>query len=239
MNPSFMDSFKKTHNYLKETQSLLDDYILEVEDRVIESINGDQISYKINQIQSLNNPKAYLYHLLKPYGFTDWNEITLLLEAQTGKQISSPTHRLIKNRQQLILSKLETPLPVFISIDSSQTVVEIPGHSIALIMELTNSKVSTSTDVIQLDFESLKFPLTLRQWNEGDYFYPTGMQGKKKLSKFFKDEKLSLIDKEKVLILCSDDQVVWIVGKRADNRFMVTDQKGEFIKISIEVNAYS
>jgi len=65
------------------------------------------------------------------------------------------------------------------------------------------------------------------------------MQGKKKLSKFFKDEKLSLIDKEKVLILCSDDQVVWIVGKRADNRFMVTDQKGEFIKISIEVNAYS
>ena len=239
MNPSFMDSFKKTHNYLKETQSLLDDYILEVEDRVIESINGDQISYKINQIQSLNNPKAYLYHLLKPYGFTDWNEITLLLEAQTGKQISSPTHRLIKNRQQLILSKLETQLPVFISIDSSQTLVEIPGHSIALKMELTNSKVSTSTDVIQLDFESLKFPLTLRQWNEGDYFYPTGMQGKKKLSKFFKDEKFSLIDKEKVLILCSGEQVVWVVGKRADNRFMVNDQTSKFIKISIEVNAYS
>tara|TARA_B100000767_G_C19608091_1_gene468673 strand:+ start:74 stop:793 length:720 start_codon:yes stop_codon:yes gene_type:complete len=239
MNPSFMDSFNKTHNYLKETQSLLDDYILEVEDRVIESINGDQISYKINQIQSLNNPKAYLYHLLKPYGFTDWNEITLLLEAQTGKQISSPTHRLIKNRHQLILSKLETPVPVFISIDSSQTVVEIPGHSIALKMELTNSKVSTSTNLIQLDFEFLKFPLTLRQWNEGDYFYPNGMQGKKKLSKFFKDEKFSLIDKEKVLILCSGDQVVWVVGKRVDNRFMVNDQTSKFIKISIEDNAYS
>ena len=65
------------------------------------------------------------------------------------------------------------------------------------------------------------------------------MQGKKKLSKFFKDEKLSLIDKEKALILCSDDQVVWVVGKRTDNRFIVTDQTSKFIKISIEDYAYS
>lgn len=239
INPSFIDSFKKTHNYLKETNSLLDDYILEVQDRVIESINGDQILYNINKIQSLNNPKAYLYHLLKPYGFTDWKEITLLLEAQTGKQISSLSHRLIKNRGHLILSKTRPPQTVFISIDRSQTLVKIPGHSIGLKIELTNSKVSTSSDIIQLDFASLKFPLTLRQWKDGDYFYPTGMQGKKKLSKFFKDEKLSLIDKEKALILCSDDQVVWVVGKRTDNRFIVTDQTSKFIKISIEDYAYS
>lgn len=82
INPSFIDSFKKTQEYLNESQSVLEDYILEIEDRVIVSVSEDQILYDINQIQTLNNPKAYMYLLLKPYGFTDWNEITFLLGAQ-------------------------------------------------------------------------------------------------------------------------------------------------------------
>jgi tRNA(Ile)-lysidine synthase len=190
-------------------------------------------------IESLNNPKAYLYQLFKPYGFTDWNKITDLLKAQTGKQISSPSHRLIKNRNRLLLCKLEAPFELDISIESLQSLVKIPSHNIVLKMESTNSNLIMSGESLLLDSDSLIFPLKVRTWQEGDYFYPSGMSGKKKLSKFFKDEKISLIDKENALILCSDDQVVWILGLRSDKRFIVTKKTTKFLKISIEHNAHS
>jgi len=77
----------------------------------------------------------------------------------------------------------------------------------------------------------LKFPLTVRKWQKGDYFYPLGMKGKKKLSKYFKDEKISILDKEKIWLLCSEDKVAWVVGKRLDNRFRITDKTKNILKI--------
>ena len=67
----------------------------------------------------------------------------------------------------------------------------------------------------------LKFPLTLRKWRESDYFYPKGLNGKKKLSKYFKDEKFSLLDKEKQWLLCSGEDIIWVVGKRVDERYSI------------------
>ena len=161
LNPSFIESFQTTQNHLKDTQSILEDYMLEVEDRVIESIDENQIVYNIDQLQSLNNPKAYLYQLLKTYNFSDWTQITALLEAQSGKQITSSTHRLLKNRSQLILSKLNPFSEVSIWIEASETNVSIPDQPFDLKLEITPSIGSTSEDVLYLDFESLEFPLRL------------------------------------------------------------------------------
>jgi tRNA(Ile)-lysidine synthase len=232
-----MDSFYKTQKYLNESQSVLEDYILEIEDRVIVSVSENQILYDINKILALNNPKAYIYLLLKSYGFTDWSEIMTLLEAQSGKQISSPSHRLIKNRTNLILCKIKAQSVVNISIQNSHKLIKIPGHGIVLQIDSTNVVPEISPESVILDLKTLKFPLTLRNWNEGDYFYPSGMKGKKKLSKFFKDQKLSLVEKENVLILCSNDQVVWVLGMRADNRFISSKKTINFLKISIINNA--
>jgi len=239
LNPSFIESFQTTQNHLKDTQSILEDYMLEVEDKVIESIDENQIVYNIQQLQSLNNPKAYLYQLLKTYNFTDWTQITALLEAQSGKQITSSTHRLLKNRSQLILSPLSTSSELSILIEASESFVSIPGQPFDLQVEVTNSIGSTSKGVSYLDFESLEFPLRMSLWKSGDYFYPSGMNGKKKLSKYFKDEKLSLIDKENTLVMYSGDAVVWIVGRRADQRFLATEKSPKILKLSIEHNAFS
>ena len=90
-----------------------------------------------------------------------------------------------------------------------------------------------------LDLELLQFPLRLGSWNEGDYFYPRGMKGKKKLSKYFKDEKLSLIEKENTLVMYSGDAVVWIVNRRADQRFLANQNSPKILKLVIKHNAHS
>lgn len=233
LNPSFIESFQTTQNHLKDTQSILEDYMLEVEDRVIESIDENQIVYNIDQLQSLNNPKAYLYQLLKTYNFSDWTQITALLEAQSGKQITSSTHRLLKNRSQLILSKLNPFSEVSIWIEASETNVSIPDQPFDLKLEITPSIGSTSEDVLYLDFESLEFPLRLSHWKSGDYFYPSGMSGKKKLSKYFKDQKFSLLEKEHTWLLCNaDNQIIWVLHHRQDRRLSIKNSSKNILKIT-------
>jgi tRNA(Ile)-lysidine synthase len=93
--------------------------------------------------------------------------------------------------------------------------------------------LNQATNTIFVDEDKLQFPLEIRKWQEGDYFYPAGMNGKKKLSKYFKDEKYSLLDKENQWLLCSEDQIIWVIGKRADQRFIATERTQQIIKIDI------
>ena len=90
------------------------------------------------------------------------------------------------------------------------------------------------SNIIYVDEGQLRFPLLVRKWQEGDYFFPLGMKGKKKLSKYFKDEKLSLIDKENTWLLCSEDTILWVIGKRADDRFKVTENTKQILKFEIK-----
>jgi tRNA(Ile)-lysidine synthase len=93
----------------------------------------------------------------------------------------------------------------------------------------------TINSAIFVDADKLEFPLVLRRWNEGDYFQPFGMEGKsKKLSKLFKDEKLSLIEKENIWILSSNNTIVWVVGLRQDNRFRIDNSTQNLLKIQLE-----
>jgi tRNA(Ile)-lysidine synthase len=89
-----------------------------------------------------------------------------------------------------------------------------------------------STNTIYVDTDKIKFPLQLRKWSEGDVFQPFGMKGKKKLSKFFKDEKLSLVAKENIWVLCSNKQIMWVIGHRPDERFKVTPETKQILKIT-------
>ncbi len=86
-------------------------------------------------------------------------------------------------------------------------------------------------NVLYVDKETLKYPLTLRKWQKGDYFYPLGMKGRKKLSKYFKDEKIDIIAKEKQWLLCSGNDIIWVVGKRADDRYKITNSTNKILKI--------
>ena len=232
INPALLASFKTTLENLKGSRQIIDDKISELSnDLIIKDEN--ELKLDIDQLTKLSNPKAYLFELLNPYGFTEWNDIRDLLVAQSGKKIRSSTHQLVKDRKYLLLARYDKD-------DKNKDVYKVNKgdlyfHEEDVKMKFTYLKESqtviNNNNVAFLDLGNLKFPLTVRKWEKGDYFYPFGMKGKKKLSKYFKDEKISILDKEKIWLLCSEDQVSWIVGKRLDDRFRITDKTKNILKI--------
>lgn len=234
INPQLLQNFEKSQSYLKDAKAIIDDRVDDVSNKVIDTIEGNKIQFKISEIQKLNNPKSYLYEFLKDYNFTEWNDVYNLLEAQSGKQVFSETHRLIKDRDFLILTELCHSERSEDSLLINETDKEVQTPFGVLFFDEADSLFGKRSSFVFLDKSKLEFPLTLRKWNEGDYFYPSGMKGKKKLSKYFKDEKFSLLDKENTWLLCSGSDIVWIINYRADNRFTATEQTKQILKIEVK-----
>jgi tRNA(Ile)-lysidine synthase len=226
---NLLNGFQQTQSHLNESLSLVNDYMALIKNLVVINTE-DGFEIDVAKLQDLPNTNALLYELLAPFGFTAWDDIANLLSAQSGKQIFSETHRIIKNRTSLLLVKNsvlqheETYL-----IKESDSVIDTPINLKIEYVEKTSDYIPS---IAYLDVQKLKFPLQLRKWREGDSFHPFGMKGKKKLSKFFKDEKLSLVAKEKIWVLTSENNIVWVVGMRADNRFKVESQTKKILKIT-------
>ncbi len=232
ITPHLTQNFKKTKQHLTQTQSLVKDYIALIHSWVV--VEKDHVFYiDIEKLSKLPNHQALLYELLLPFGFSAWEDIFNLLKAQSGKYVVSKHFRVLKDRSVLIISPLEnndTSKRVLISKETNEL-----SKPIFMRFETVSVFEKTNPDTVFIDKSLLKYPLTLRKWQEGDYFYPFGMNGKKKLSKFFKDEKLSLAQKEKIWVLETENKIVWIVGYRLDNRFKVTEKSHEILKIAVKL----
>lgn len=231
LNPSLLKTFDSTLENLNVSQQIIQDRIEEVKDSII-SVENSIIKLNIEKIKALSNPKAYLFEILKHYNFTEWNDVENLLNAQSGKQVVSKTHRLVKDRTHLLLSNIEgkSAKECYISENLNDFInsdIHLTFKTVDNINDFTNQSES-----ISIDKSLLKFPLTVRKWEKGDYFYPLGMQGKKKLSKYFKDEKISILEKEKTWLLCNaNNDIIWVIGKRLDNRYKITDKTNKVVKI--------
>lgn len=229
LNPSLMQSFAETLYKLQQAQTLVQDAAALIYRQVVTE-NGGQRLINIAELKRLPNYSAYLYQWLTPLGFTAWNDIYNLTDAQPGKQILAPGYRLLKDRGQLILEALKDNDNTEYEIQQGELQIDSP---VKLTFTTVNKVLKTSgTDTIYVDAQKLKFPLFVRRRQEGDFFYPLGMKGQtKKVSKYFKDEKMSLSEKEDTWLLCSEDEIVWVINKRADERFKATDKTTQTIKI--------
>lgn len=228
-NPAIYKNFKTTRRNLKSVENLLDDYMaLVFRLAVVEDKDGYHIH--IEKLKDLPNTDALLYELLNGFGFTEWDDVTGLLNAQTGKQVFSKTHRLIRNRDVLLLTDVRDNFD-HIEIDVPQEGIKSPAF---ISIEEVKHIQSSDRNSIYVDADKINFPLILRKRKEGDVFYPFGMNGKKKVSKYFKDERFSIPEKENTWLLCSGEKIVWIVNHRADNRFRVTDKTERILKITFE-----
>jgi len=173
------------------------------------------------------------WEIIKPYGFaaTQVPEVIRLLDADNGSYMASATHRIIRNRNWMILTPLATDNAMHIVVEAGESRVDFGAGS--LLFSHTNDAAikETGASYALLDAGLIKFPLLLRKWKQGDYFYPLGMQKKKKLSRFLIDLKLSRTDKEKLWVLEMDKKILWVIGHRIDDRFKLTEKTSEVLQV--------
>ena len=231
LNPNVLESFQNTIEYLNESQSIINDALKNITAKVV-SYENDVLKISCKEIEKLSNKKAYLYQLLQAYGFTAWNDIVDLISAQPGKQVFSDTHRLLKDRNFLILTTINKSQSIKGPILIDQKVSKIT-NPIKLTIQNTDDYTSKNKEQIIIDKDLVNYPLSLKKWHHGDAMYPTGMKGSKKISQLFKDNKLSLLDKEKIWILAdAKDHIIWVIGLRQDRRYLANKTSKNRLKIS-------
>ena len=229
IEPDIEKVMQKNISRFAETENIYFKEIEKKKKKVVKEEN-EKIIISIDELQKLKPLKTYLFEFLLAYNFnfSDVENITNSLEGISGKQFYSPTHRLLKDRNNLIITPLsEDEIQEFFI---EKTDKEILSPLRLKIKIEKNIELSSDKNIACLDYSKLEFPLILRKWKKGDVFVPFGMTGKKKLSDFFIDQKLSIIQKEQIWLLCSGENIVWIVGYRIDNRFRVTKNTRQVCK---------
>ncbi len=183
---------------------------------------GNDIYVPVRKLRLRTPLNTICYELFKPYGFTPQQlpHIVDLMESESGHYIDSPIHKIIKDREFLIITEQDIEIADTILISELPATISIGDKTISFKSSNIPDKIPGDSDTAYIDAGKLKFPLLLRTWKQGDYFYPIGMgMKKKKLSKYFKDQKVPLHEKDKVWVLESDKRIVWLVGHRMDERF--------------------
>ena len=189
----------------------------------------EEVTYlDIRLLQKTAATALVLHELLRPFGFSFpvVKDIVAAFSAEPGRRFESPTHRLVKDREQLVITRRNLTKFGTHQVQAGQEALKIDGLHLRLdLQEVADDfEVPRGKAVAALDADNLKFPLIVRPWQEGDWFMPIGMKGKKKLSDFLIDQKVPLNLKDNVHVLCSGDgKIAWVIGFRPDERFRVTD----------------
>ncbi|MCT4628533.1 tRNA lysidine(34) synthetase TilS [Winogradskyella sp.] len=236
INPQLLDSVQSTLSNLQDTAAIVNTSVKDFLKNAIVKEDEASVMYAVSEFKTQANPKAFLFEVFKDYGFTAWNDVANLLDAETGKYVKSNTHCLTKHREFLILSECHSELVSESNIILSEIEVEdgnVETPLGVLLFDEVDALNDNSDTTIYVDAKKLECPLELRLCQAGDVFYPLGMKGKKKVSKYLKDEKLTPVEKENSWVLTSNNKVVWVVGRRADDRFKVTDQTNKILKIEL------
>jgi len=233
--PQVNENLNDNINRFKEIEKLYKLTVSDIKKKLVKE-KGNEWHIPVKQLMGYNN-RALIYEIIADFGFTEKqiDEVVKLAESDSGKYLDSPTfnYRFIKHRHWFIISPVN-------SADSRMIIIEEKDKNVLFeegVIEIeklqtSNIKLQTSDNIACLDLKDLNFPLILRKWKTGDYFYPLGMKKKKKLSRFFIDQKLSKTEKEKTWVIEMDKKIIWVVGKRIDERFKVTEQTKTGLKIS-------
>lgn len=222
LHPNFLDQTNKTMTFLKESSLIIDNYIQNIKMKNF-ILKDDEIVISKAFIKNNSN---LIFHLFKEYNFKHSDQILELCNSLSGKIIKSNTHLLLSNRLNLILKK--KIITVYQTFEVGLKGLVSP---IEMNIEVGEFQTKFNKKSIYLSKNEIDFPLYLRKWKKGDVFFPFGMKGKKTVSKYYKDEKMSFFDKQNQWLLCNNEEIIWVVGKRPDRRFF----KNSNASLKIEV----
>lgn len=240
MNPNFENTIAKNLKILTDIHKIYNKAIKKAIKKCVQKKNNI-IKINIKKLQKLEAPETYLFELIRKFGFNsaDTSDIYNAINSHSGKIFYSTTHRLLKDRKHFIIKKNEKfnhGKKVIIS--NIKNINPTLPFVFEIIKKTPDFKINSDSKTAFIDFEKLKFPITIRTFLKGDFFYPLGMNNKKNLSDFYTDLKLNLFEKEDTLIMESKDKIFWIVDKRIDNRFKITEKTKAILKISHKTNSH-
>ncbi|MCF8368207.1 MAG: tRNA lysidine(34) synthetase TilS [Bacteroidales bacterium] len=212
--------------------------IKELEAKIV-SKQGKNIRISFHELFSLPEKTTVLYEIIKQYGFNfaQATDITGSLESIAGKKFLSGTHQLIRDREYFIIEEIsidENDQNTYIISEGSPELKYPMEIEISIMENNSDLKISTAKNVASFDLQKITFPLQIRKWKKGDHFYPFGMKGKKLISDYFIDQKLSLYEKQKIWLLTSQGEILWVIGYRTDNRFKVSGSTKNIIRFTLK-----
>ena len=240
--PKASENLNDNISRFKEIENLYKVAVGDIKKKLVKA-KGSEWHIPIKQLMGYNN-KALIYEIISDFGFSEKQivEVIKLSESDSGKFIDSPTshYRIIRHRHWFIVSPVQSVASGIIIIEEKNKRVAFQEGRIEIERLQTSNpdksgqplKPQTSNSVALLDLKEISFPFILRKWKAGDYFYPLGMNKKKKLSRFFIDQKFSKTEKEKAWVIEMNKKIIWIVGQRIDERFKVTEKSKSVLKLT-------
>jgi len=235
INPGFIRTMGENISRFSDAHNIYRKKVDEIRDVLFTEREG-YIEIDLGELRKLSPQGSWLYELFSDYGYSmdQCLNIAKILDSESGKQFVSPSHRLYKDREKLLLFKASEPEFQRYYIDSPESHATLP---FAMDMEVLDRKqigeYGNHEHIAYLDMEELKFPLMLRKWQHGDYFYPLGMDQMKKVSDFFIDNKIPVPIKNNTWLLTSGSKIVWITGLRIDHRFRIKPGTKKVLKLEI------
>ena len=233
INPSFLNTMANNMRFIASAQSIVETYAAEAYKKVVK-IENERIIFDLKALKQCQGIDTLLFIWLTPHGFSSDVIMQLyysLFDNLSGKQFFSPTHRIVLERESIELELIQSKDAIHcVFIEQEETSLDSPVHLEIKEVDIADFELIKSANVACFDADKLQYPLILRRWQQGDWFIPFGMKGRKKISDFFVDKKFSTIEKEQLWLLTSGDDIVWVVGHRVDARYAVTD-KTQRVKI--------
>jgi tRNA(Ile)-lysidine synthase len=236
LNPSFTDTIIQETEVFQSVNILYQQKLEEIKKELI-TTKGTNTIISISKFLALRLEVPVLFDLIYEYGFTysDVKDIYHSIESQPGKKFFSEKYILTKDRGSFIIEpKDQNATDEVYIIENGECLLEAPIKlKLTTLDKKWGIEIPKNQESVALDNATIKFPLSLRHWHAGDYFYPLGTKGRKKLSDYFIDKKIALPDKNKIWILVSESQIIWIVGYQIDDRNKVTEQTNKILLISV------
>jgi tRNA(Ile)-lysidine synthase len=225
INPSIETTLVETAERMTGISEIVNEYIGNLRKEVLR-VKKDISIIDTVSLDPYSGNKTILFEIFRPFGISGSNltDLINIIKGRTGGYIVTSSHRIVRNRKELVITELIEDVfdkPVIIS-----GLKQISGSDFISTAEVVNISekfvIPADGRMAAFDYKLIKFPLIIRKWRPGDHFYPLGMNKRKKLSDYFTDRKYSLPDKENVRLLESEGKIMWIIGERIDNRFRIT-----------------
>ena len=218
---------------MEETAILYNELVAGLKKKICE-VKGEEMHIPVLKLMKYKQT-SLIYEIIKDYGFGEHfvGEVVKLADATSGKYIANANWRIIRHGAWFIIAP-QTAAAQTLVVEKEDASIRFDRFELLLkFLKTETFSLDKSPTVAQLDASEVAFPLVLRRWKKGDYFYPLGMRKKKKLARFFIDQKLSQTQKEKVWVVESHKRIAWIVGHRIDDRFKVTENTGQVLQLSL------